>query len=88
MWVSLVAQMVKYLPAMWVTQVRSLGQDDPLEKEMATGRLQSLLSESDTTEQLYFLCTRHSVRAGGTVVAKSRPEPSPHWVVKRWVWIM
>ena len=35
-WASLVAQMVKHLPAMWETQVRSLGQEDPLEKEMAT----------------------------------------------------
>ena len=33
--VSLVAQMVKNLAAMWETQVRSLGQEDPLEKEMA-----------------------------------------------------
>ena len=33
---SLVAQMVKNLPAMQVTQVRSLGQEDPLEKRMAT----------------------------------------------------
>ena len=32
---SLVAQMVKNLPAMWKTQVQSLGQEDPLEKEMA-----------------------------------------------------
>ena len=28
--------MVKNLPAMWETGVRSLGQEDPLEKEMAT----------------------------------------------------
>ena len=57
---SLVAQMVKYLPAMWETQVWSLGQEDPLEKEMAThsstltwriswteepGRLQSTCSQ-------------------------------------------
>ena len=28
--------MVKHLPAMWETQVRSLGREDPLEKEMAT----------------------------------------------------
>ena len=34
--VSLVAQVVKNLPVMWETQVRSLGQEDPLEKEMAT----------------------------------------------------
>ena len=61
---SLVAQMVKHLPTMQETQVRFLGQEDPLEKEMAThssilpwripwteepGRLQSLgLPESDT----------------------------------------
>ena len=51
------AQRVKHLPAMQETQVQSLGQEDPLEKEMAThsgalawkitwteqpGRLQSL----------------------------------------------
>ena len=33
---SLVAQTVKLLPAMWETQVQSLGWEDPLEKEMAT----------------------------------------------------
>ena len=33
---SLVAQRVKHLPAMWETWVRSPGQEDPLEKEMAT----------------------------------------------------
>ena len=64
------AQMVKSLPAMQETWVRSLGQEDPLEKEMAThssilawkipwteepGRLQSMgHKESDTTERLHF----------------------------------
>ena len=33
---SLVAQMVKSLPAVWETLVQSLGQEDPMEKEMAT----------------------------------------------------
>ena len=33
---SLVAQTVKNLPAMQEMQVQSLGQEDPLEKEMAT----------------------------------------------------
>ena len=33
---SLVVQMVKHLPTMRETEVRSLGQEDPLEKEMAT----------------------------------------------------
>ena len=36
LWASLVAQMVKRLPTMRETQVWSLGQEDPLEKEMAT----------------------------------------------------
>ena len=63
---SLVAQTVKNLPAMQETQVRSLGWEDPLEKEMAIhssvfawripwtedpGGLQSTgHKESDTTE--------------------------------------
>ena len=62
---SLIAQLVKNLPAKQETQVQSLGQEDPLEKEMAThssilacripwteepSRLQSMGSqESDTT---------------------------------------
>ena len=32
----LVAQTVRHLPAMWETWIRSLGGEDPLEKEMAT----------------------------------------------------
>ena len=63
---SLVAQMVKHLLATWETWVQSLGQEDLLEKEMAThssilawkipwteepGELQSMGSqESDMTE--------------------------------------
>ena len=35
-WSSLVAQRLKCLPAMQETWVRSLGWEDPLEKEMAT----------------------------------------------------
>ena len=57
---SLVAQRLKRLPAMRETRVQSLGQEDPLEKEMAThssilawripwmeepGRLQSMGSQ-------------------------------------------
>ena len=33
--ISLVAQAVKHLSTMWETRVRSLGQEDSLEKEMA-----------------------------------------------------
>ena len=35
-WASLVTQMVKHLPTMRETRVRSLGRESPLEKEMAT----------------------------------------------------
>ena len=35
-WFSLVAQLVKNLPAMWETWVPSLGWEDPLEKGKAT----------------------------------------------------
>ena len=35
-WASLVAQTVKHLLAMQEPRVRFLGQEDPLEKEMAT----------------------------------------------------
>ena len=36
LWASLMTQMVKNLPAMQETWVRSLGWEDPLEEEMAT----------------------------------------------------
>ena len=36
LWASLVAQIVKHLPSMLETQVQSLGQEEPLEKEMTT----------------------------------------------------
>ena len=35
-WASLMAQLVKNLPVMWETWVRSLGWEDPLEKGKAT----------------------------------------------------
>ena len=66
---SLVAQRLKHLPPIWETRVRSLGREDPLEKEMAIhssilawkipwtekpSRLQSTgFKESDTTERLH-----------------------------------
>ena len=36
LWASLIAQLVKNLPAMQETWVRLLGQEDPLEKETET----------------------------------------------------
>ena len=66
---------------MWETRVQSLGQEDPLEKEMAThpvllpgeshGR-RSLVGyspwghkESDTTEQLHFISLQFKITADG-----------------------
>ena len=55
-WASLVAQLVKNLPAVWEIWVQSLGLEDPLEKGMvAHSSSQSWRSprgckESDTTE--------------------------------------
>ena len=43
---SLVAQLVKNLPAMWDTWVQSLGWEDPLKKGMATHS--SILAWSQT----------------------------------------
>ena len=34
LWASLVAQLVKNLPAMWETWIRSLGWEDPLDEGM------------------------------------------------------
>ena len=36
LWQSLMAQRLKHLPPVWETWVRSLGQEDPQEKEMVT----------------------------------------------------
>ena len=67
------AQLVTNLPAKQENWVPSLGQEDPLEKEMAThssilawripwmeeiGGLQSMGSQRDTTERLHFQFTR------------------------------
>ena len=38
--------MVKRLAAMWETQVQSLGQEDPLEKEMATHSMENSMENS------------------------------------------
>ena len=62
-WASLVAQLVKSLPAMWETGIQSRFWEDPLEKEKAItpvfwpGEFHGLYSpwscnESDSTEKL------------------------------------
>ena len=77
---SLVAQRVKHLPAVWETQVPSLGREYPLEEEMVThpsilawripwkeepGGLQPMgYKDSDRTEQLHF----HFPLVGGVLI--------------------
>ena len=72
-WDPLVAQTLKRLPTMWETRVRSLGGEDPLEKEIQPTPVllprkfhgwRSLVGyslwgckELDTAEQLHFLST-------------------------------
>ena len=56
-------QMVKNLPAMWETWVQSHGQEDPLEKEMATHS--SILAwEIPWTEEPGELWSMGSLRLG------------------------
>ena len=74
---SLVAQMVKRLPTMWETQVRSLGWEDPLEKEIAThsstlawkipwaeepGSLQSMGSQRVGHDSMYLIFPHKHMR--------------------------
>ena len=60
---SLVAQRVKRLPAMQETWVRSLGWEDPLEKEMAT-HSSTLAWKIPRTEEPGGLQSMGSLRVG------------------------
>ena len=60
---SLVAQMVKRLSTMRETQARSLGQKDPLEKEMAI-HSSTIAWKIPWTEELGRLQSRGSQRVG------------------------
>ena len=79
------AQTVKHLPAMWETWIRSLGQEDPLEKEMAThsstlvwkipwteepGRLQSMGSQRVGHDQAISLSLSFHILIGKRIVWK------------------
>ena len=60
---SLVAQTVKRLPTVWETRVRSLGREDPLEKELATHS--SILAwKIPWTEETGWLLSMGSQRVG------------------------
>ena len=63
--VSFVAQLVKNLPAMWDTRVQSLGQEDPLEKEMTT-HSSILVWKIPWTEETGGLQSVESQKSGST----------------------
>ena len=70
-WTSLVAQTVKNLPAIQETRVWSLGQEDPLEKEMAT-HSSTVAWEIPCTEEpgrLQSMTTTWVTFAGGLVIS-------------------
>ena len=85
-------QRLKCLPAMWETWVRSLGREDPVEREMAThssilawripwteefGGLQSTGRKgSDMTEQLHF---HFHLKAEGSLVQSLWKQLSLKW---------
>ena len=62
-WASLVAQLLKNLPAMQETWVQSLGREDPLEKEMAT-HSSTLAWKIPSTEEYDGLQSMGSQRVG------------------------
>ena len=68
-WTSLVAQVVKNLPAMQETRARSLGWEDPLEKEIATHPCIPA-REIPQTEETGKLQSMGSKRVGHNLVTK------------------
>ena len=63
-WASLVAQMVKNLPAMWETWIQSLGSEDPLEEGMENHS--SVLAWRIPVDRGAWLATVHGVTESGT----------------------
>ena len=70
---SLVAQMIKHLPAIWETRIRSLGWEDPLEKGMAAhssvaqiGTSPGLGKQTLGGHKQNLVCTRTQERGAAT----------------------
>ena len=96
-WTSLVAQMIKNLPAMQETWVQSLGWEDPLEKGMVTHS--SIFAwKIPWTEESGQLQSTGSQRVGHNWVTNTQtPEPYMFRCYglsqyieqsRRWVWLM
>jgi len=71
---SLIAQLVNHLPAMQETLVQFLGQEDPLDKEMATHSSNSCLE--NPMDRGAWQATLHGVtRVGHDLATKPPPPP-------------
>ena len=75
---SLVAQTVKHLPTVWETRVRSLGWEDPLEKEMAT-HSSTLAWKIPWKEKPGRLQSMGSQRVGRNWATSPHLSSSSHW---------
>ena len=97
-YIPLVTQRLKHLPPMGETRVRSLGREDPLEKEMAIPPWQFLPGrrslvgyspwghkESDTTERLHLhlLCASPFYKMGNYGTEKLNNLLKISWLVSR-----
>ena len=71
------AQMVKRLPTMRETRVQSLGQEDLLEKEMATHS--SILAWKNPMDREAWQATVHGVAGVGHDLATKPPPPPKLW---------
>ena len=74
---SLVAQRVKRLPAVWEIWVRSLGQEDPPEKEMAT-HTSTLAWKTPWTEEPVHRIAKSQTQLGTCVRTHSHTHTLKH----------
>ena len=71
------AQLVKNLPAMWETWVRSLGCEDPLEKGRATHSSIYSCLENPMDREAWRATVHRVTRVGHDLAIKPPPLPTP-----------
>ena len=80
----MVAQMLKRLSAMQETRVRSLGREDPLEKEMAI-HSSTIAWKIPWTEELGRLQSMGSQRAGHNLATEHKTYLYFDWMFVTWI---
>ena len=86
-WASLIAQLVKNLPAMWETCVRSLGWEGPLEKEMTTHSSIYVLSFITTYSNKSYVKSRQHIIKQRHHFADKGPSSRSHGFSSSHVWM-